>query len=69
MSCRLFKIRKGSSKKYIYVATDSNGETIYWSGDKGWGSYKDASLYNKTEVNKFKWPTNNNWIQVEVIIE
>ena len=34
MSCRLFKIRKGSSKKYIYVATDSNGETIYWSGDK-----------------------------------
>ena len=46
MSCRLFKIRKGSSKKYIYAATDSNGETIYWSADKGWGSYKYATLYN-----------------------
>tara|TARA_R100001086_G_scaffold27472_1_gene12763 strand:+ start:11 stop:220 length:210 start_codon:yes stop_codon:yes gene_type:complete len=69
MSCRLFKIRKGSSKKYIYAATDSNNDTIYWSDNEGWGEYKDASLYNKTDVDKLKWPSNHKWIPVEVIIE
>jgi len=58
------KLMNKEPNKFMFTAIDHNGNTMYWSGDNGWGVYEDAEIFNDKDRCNLKWPTNHRWVIV-----